>query len=278
MLSKDLNSLMAKRAIDRYKNMIFNQTVGNYTKSYETWTRVDNIFKAFKKEVYRQENTPCNVLDLGCGDAYHFLAMNSDAKIRERTMFLGIDLSESNVLIAREISKQLGYTNCEFQLGDIFNYELEADKYEIVLSSDVIEHLENVNNFMDKIFNALKVGGIAIITTPNEKNVVAELAKRVRSLSGHSHPEDEHRLPSGIGEVGHGHISVNSISEWKAIFVKAGFKIEKVRRGSMLMGGHKYNKHPILFAFFIVLDQLFNVLPFGNHFSEANTYIIRKYS
>ena len=44
-----------------------------------------------------------------------------------------------------------------------------------------------------------------------------------------------------------------NINRWKKIVVSAGFKVEKVKRSSILLGGAKTDKRRFLFGIFLIL-------------------------
>jgi len=53
--------------------------------------------------------------------------------------------------------------------------ECESDRYDCVVSLEVIEHLENHFRFMSEIFRVTKPNGLVIITTPNILSIPSRL-------------------------------------------------------------------------------------------------------
>jgi 2-polyprenyl-3-methyl-5-hydroxy-6-metoxy-1,4-benzoquinol methylase len=46
---------------------------------------------------------------------------------------------------------------------------LESNKYDVIVTFQVIEHIKNDKFFLEEIYRVLKPGGIALVTTPNIK-------------------------------------------------------------------------------------------------------------
>lgn len=276
------DAAMARRAFTNFKNAVLGQTVGNYTKSYETWRRVSNVVHSFKEELSTEKTAEWQVLDLGCGDGYHLMLLSSLKQTRKtKVHFHGIDISPANVMLAKEVAQDLGIANITFEIGKIENIGFFHNDFDIIINTDVIEHLVAPKEFVRSVFRALKPGGLTIITTPNSNNSLVNIASRITSkkrtkLISYSVTEDGYAQENLDNETGHGHISVKGFSEWMKIFRESGFAVEQIKRGSMLFGGPTYNNHPLFFAFFLIIDKIFDWLFFTKTFSEAHTYKLRK--
>ena len=104
----NFDAAMTKRAINNMKNVVQGQSVGNYTKSYETWRRVSNVVNSFKEELSTEKTAEWQVLDLGCGDGYHLMLLSSLKETREtKVHFHGIDISPANVMLAKQVAQDL---------------------------------------------------------------------------------------------------------------------------------------------------------------------------
>ena len=53
--------------------------------------------------------------------------------------------------------------------GNALEYPLEENTYDVVISQEVIEHIEEQDKYFDVCFRILKPGGYLILTTPNKK-------------------------------------------------------------------------------------------------------------
>ncbi len=117
------------------------------------------------------------ILDVGCGNgviACRLLADGFDV--------YGIDASETGINIACE--KYPG----RFFVQDISSERLpdalSAFQFEVVISTEVIEHLYAPRSYMKFIKNILTLGGVVIISTPYHgylKNLVMALSNKMDS-------------------------------------------------------------------------------------------------
>ncbi len=98
-----------------------------------------------------------NTLDFGCGGGFVAHALSFIAKTST-----GVDISENAVEYAKQRFKRANYYCMDFvQLLDSKN------KYDFVYSSEVIEHVSNINLYMKALENLVKKDGYLYITTPD---------------------------------------------------------------------------------------------------------------
>lgn len=270
-----------ERNIINAKNAIYGRYAGNYTKSYETWKRIENVLICFQDELKRKRGSVIKVLDLGCGDGYHIFLLNSlKEKTKGRIYFRGVDLSPLNIYFAAEVGKRIEAGNVTFEVNNVESLNLPDGRFDIILCTDVIEHFINPEKCLIEMVRLLKPGGLAIVTTPNGNNKFAKILKKL--IFGRSYNKDKEIGCYSSGQedqffdIRHGHVSVKSMDEWVDIFRDKRFIIEGIKRGSVLLGGYRCNIHPILFAFTLVADRIFDYCPLMRKFSEAHTFKLRK--
>ncbi|KAA6329086.1 Ubiquinone biosynthesis O-methyltransferase [termite gut metagenome] len=112
----------------------------------ENFIRIDNSIK---------------VLEIGCGDGGNLLPF-----VERGCMVMGIDLSKSRILQARDFFAQSGYTT-QFKVSNIFDMNTgEAGKYDLILVHDVIEHVYEKKKFMHHIKQFFRPNGILFIGFP----------------------------------------------------------------------------------------------------------------
>jgi SAM-dependent methyltransferase/methyltransferase-like protein len=76
----------------------------------------------------------CRVLELGCGAGGNLIPM---AEQLPGARFVGIDLSDKQILMAQTIARELGFTNVRFEAADIGTFEVEAGSYDYIIAHGV---------------------------------------------------------------------------------------------------------------------------------------------
>ena len=94
------------------------------------------------------------VLDLGCGSGYGTAEL-ADTLPR----IVGLDRIAHDVANARD--------NIDWVRADLRGNPLAPGSFNLIVSFQVIEHLDNPHVYLDSIAELLAPGGTAIITTPN---------------------------------------------------------------------------------------------------------------
>lgn len=98
-------------------------------------------------------NPRAKLLDLGCGDSR--LTFNLARKIGTKDIS-GIDIW---------VDFKKGITGYKGDLNECFS--VGSGEYDVVIASNIIEHLWNTDGFLKEIHRVLKPSGYAIISTPN---------------------------------------------------------------------------------------------------------------
>jgi len=84
------------------------------------------------------------ILDIGCGNG----ALTFDlAKKAKRVV--GIDINEKNIEVAKN---KYGSANIEYKVGDVTK-DLDNKKFDAVVLSNVLEHIKDREDFLNKIKN-----------------------------------------------------------------------------------------------------------------------------
>lgn len=102
------------------------------------------------------------VLDFGCGEGYGSSILKDVAK-----KVVGVDVSSDVIIRARE---KYRFENLEFLFVDKLEKKglMFQDKtFDVVVASQVFEHLDNFDIFFKEVKRILKDDGLLILTTPN---------------------------------------------------------------------------------------------------------------
>ena len=107
------------------------------------------------------------VLDIGCGEGRHSLGLYVDREVNA----IGIDLSTEDLKIAKSRIKDFTVTDtnkssCAFGVGDIQSLPFTDNAYDAVICSEVLEHLESLDNAVSEIVRVLKPGGVLAVSVP----------------------------------------------------------------------------------------------------------------
>lgn len=118
-----------------------------------SWSRYKFISKLFRFD------TNQSVLELGCNEGLGALFFTQN---NENSKYLGVDFDTNAIVWAKYNLENDKVKFCEDNfLGK------EYGKFDIVLSVDVIEHLEEEDSFVKTICENLNKKGVAVIGTPN---------------------------------------------------------------------------------------------------------------
>lgn len=147
------------------------------------------------------------VLDVGCG--------NGDLAgvfLDRGCQVTGIDLSDQGIALARE-AHPAGRFEVQNAEGDLLA-ELDESPFDLVVSTEVVEHLYSPRDWARACHAALKPGGKLICSTPYH-GYVKNLAL---SVAGHW---DKHANPLWDG----GHIKLWSKNTLTQLLEEIGFKV-----------------------------------------------------
>lgn len=131
----------------------------------ELMGRYQNILsglKSFAKSLNRKKT---KVLDVGClhgqvsrGVAEALKEIGLDCEV------LGVDFNDAVISRAKEITKQTNVDYKVFKFGH--EDESELGKFDLVFCGEVIEHMVDTQNFLQRIKNVLRHDGYAVFTCP----------------------------------------------------------------------------------------------------------------
>jgi len=100
-----------------------------------------------------------SVLDCGCNVGY-----GSEVLSRRAKEVVGVDVSPKAIEMAQ---KKFGTDGLKFHLVDGLHLPFANDRFDLVVSFQVIEHIDDYNPYLTEIMRVLKDDGIALFTTPN---------------------------------------------------------------------------------------------------------------
>jgi len=147
------------------------------------------------------------VLDLGCGAGRLSLFASRYAK-----HVTGIDYVDSAITYANQFAKLCDRHNVEFLTADLDSFT--DKKYDVILISEVLQHVENPLRILKKCNQLLNKKGYVIVNIPSFNNFRGNVWLTLQNLF---------KLPMSLTDT-----YQLSTKEMKIFSKKAGFKLEKI--------------------------------------------------
>jgi len=125
------------------------------------------------------------ILDAGCGGGVFSLEL---AKQHPEGQVLGVELEQSLVDRANVVARESGLPNCRFERGDVTKLDFDA-QFDLVVSVDNFEHVEDDVTAMRQLYSALRPGGRLVVHVPGHDRRWPVFAKHVNfDVPGHVRP------------------------------------------------------------------------------------------
>lgn len=183
-------------------SVIYPPNYGNYSNSLKPGLafQVKGWLEGFSlRAMDKMLNKNGTALDIGCGDGR--LLDGIKKYCSNITEHHGLEIYEPAVKIAQ----QKGY---KAWVANIDNDDLEAERYDLISMVQVIEHVFNPVQSVEKIYSALKPGGVAWFETPSVECLDFKLFKK-RYWGGYHLPR---------------HINLFTPESFKKLLLDKGFK------------------------------------------------------
>ena len=129
------------------------------------------------------------VLDVGCGKGWvakYFLPKG--VKVHS------LDVSTTNPAKAKDLFPSLDHYGIT---ADSFHLPFVDDSFDVVIASEIIEHVFDPAEFVQELFRVVKKGGKLIITTPYKEKLIYYLCvhcNKKTPANAHIHSFDEKKL------------------------------------------------------------------------------------
>jgi len=138
--------------------------------------RIQYINRVVSKYKESNKTYPLNklkCLDIGCGGG-----LLSERIARLGASVTGIDITKSSIKVAKIHALNSGL-NINYINTDVSSFikKYSPKKFDLIIASEVIEHLDNRNLFFKEVSELLKNKGILILTTINKTALSLLLAK-----------------------------------------------------------------------------------------------------
>lgn len=264
---------MAKEAKNYYAT--------SYSAVYEYWKRRRSIVQSFRHELMKLITTrrTISILEIGCDNGRLLFHLNDYSTENHSLQFCGIDLAYSPIFFATQVKNNFNTPNMFFGVGDAEKLNFKSGVFDIVICSDVLEHLITPEVAILEMLRVLRKDGLAIITVPIPGDGrVKQIGKIINyfllgKLKRNMIKTQEKMI--NVGEVperlrkgqrtegiGYGHISEKSPKEWISEFQKAGFSVERLKRSSNFFYGSPFwDNHQVFMGLILILNTIFDSIP-----------------
>ncbi len=204
-----------------------------------------------RKEIKLWEKTANgkqHILDAGSGFGqydYYLASRNKNWQIK------GLDVKQEQIDDCNDFFGKINLNNASFGFGDLTKLS-EKEQYNMILCVDVMEHIEEDELVLKNFHNALKDGGMVLISTPSDKG----------GSDVHHHDHDDHHENDGTHSFIDEHVRDGyGLDEIRDKMKRAGFTKTKAYYQYGIPGKFAWKlsmKYPIImlntsYAFFIIL-------------------------
>lgn len=132
-----------------------------------------------------REERPARILDAGSGRGL-FTAWC--ARSFPEAEVVGFDIDEGQVERNRRMAERAGLDNLAFRVQDLTTLD-EVDAYDLILSVDNLEHLEDDRGQIGRFVRALRPGGRIVIHVPHvTRNLFGWRRRNFMEIEGHVRP------------------------------------------------------------------------------------------
>ena len=125
------------------------------------------------------------ILDAGCGNGVFTMEL---AKRHPNAEVLGVELETTLVARDNEVARRAGLANCRFEERDVVQLGYDGE-FDMVLSVDNLEHVEDDVGAMRALYRALRPGGRLVVHVPGYERRWLLFRRRINfDVPGHVRP------------------------------------------------------------------------------------------
>lgn len=108
-----------------------------------------------------------DLIDVASGEGYGSALLAQVAKA-----VIGVDVDATSV---ENGNRRYGFPKLSFRVGDATNLPCESDSFDVAVSFETIEHVEDHDAFLSELKRVLRDDGIVVISTPDRPHYQAIL-------------------------------------------------------------------------------------------------------
>lgn len=255
--------------------------IGELEHTYKDYSQyLSTEYSAVKKKYYKTildkiiQERYSTLLDIGCSSGSDLTYFSK----RQRFFACGIDISLNH--LKKAILNDFSNNKVNFIQAHAQELPFKDATFDLVISSEVIEHLPQPELCFCEMYRITKSNGFLVLTTPNRYSYFTLIGKIFPSVLRKKIGRLIRGIPNQLDiykETSHfniqRHIHEFSPFELKRILNQAGFKVEKIQGGMLAIPFiFLFYKFSPLYHFWFFLDKLIDLLPFS-FYLKANFLI-----
>ncbi|MGH9959229.1 MAG: class I SAM-dependent methyltransferase, partial [Pyrinomonadaceae bacterium] len=165
------HNLSFEKARERIYDQPFYPLVTHFTLAFQPSAVARMRF--VRRVVESVSSSTAIVADLGCGSG----AMLCEVlRVRPTWIGYGLDISEKAVNYARRLAAHKDVdARAQFQTGCLTNLPFASSSLDLVIASEVVEHLPHPERVFAELSRVLTPGGLLLVTVPAESHTPAHM-------------------------------------------------------------------------------------------------------
>ena len=131
-------------------------------------------------------------------------------------------MGELDIEFANRLARFMQIDGVEFRVGQAEKTAFQDEMFDIIICSEVLEHVPQPQHCLAEIHRILKPGGTAVFSTPNSDNLVARRGRLLKKLSLRK------PAPPAFSTEEGKHISVKGPAKWTRLARAQGLVVKRV--------------------------------------------------
>lgn len=174
---------------NKVKDIFSNEVAKNWDKKSKYISKINGEHFKFKSLIFKYCKDSMRILEVGCGTGQNLIYIDENYKNCDIT---GIDLSS-------DMLEQIKYNfvNSNINLLNIDIFDLYEDKkYDLIIVKQILHHISNKNEFINKLYKLLENDGKILLMFPNEEFIynIYEFEKNGNDILGRISDEEIYKM------------------------------------------------------------------------------------
>lgn len=136
------------------------------------------------------------VLDVGCNTGILLIPL-----LEKGINITGVDIAAKDIAIAKKSLKQRNLPEEVVSVADAEKLPFKTNSFDIVILSDVLEHVGDPERCAKEALRVVKKGGLVLATVPNEWHPVVKYPWVRKILTGRKDVDEHIDLPFSIAKL-----------------------------------------------------------------------------